>query len=195
MRAIDAALRVRRPLRAPLLDRVLQLLARGELRDPSRHDLDRGARLGVAYGASPSSSHRERAETHQRDLLALLERLGDVVEERVDGPERVGLREARVPGHPRDDLGLVHGDVSYWISNGISWVTSFFATLSVILRSAVYLPGSYFSSGTGPTTVPPIGASNVWSGAFATGSVLPTFWIFRLATTCGLPVDWSTWAS
>ena len=70
---------------ARLVDGRLQRLAGGEADDPALRDLDRGACLRIARGARLPLRGLERAETDEGDRLALLERLGDALDERIDG--------------------------------------------------------------------------------------------------------------
>ena len=90
-------------------DDVLQVGARGELRDGRLLGLDPGTCLGVAHPARLTDALLERPEARDRDLLALRHLTGDRVQDGVQG--MLGLlavplvtRSQRV-----DELRLVHG--------------------------------------------------------------------------------------
>ena len=76
-----------------LVDSRLERLAGGEADDATLRNLDRGAGLRIARGARLALRRLERAETDESDRLALLQRLGDAFDERIDGGCRAGLRE------------------------------------------------------------------------------------------------------
>src|SRR4029079_19228800 len=94
--------------RGTLIDRVLEALAGLEADDAALRHLHAGARLRVAGG--PRLSHRrlERAETDEGDGMALLQRSGDAVEQRLDRAHRADFREPRVLDDLGDEFLLVH---------------------------------------------------------------------------------------
>src|SRR6185295_641756 len=168
---------------------VLQFLPGNELGHPARRDLDEGAGLGIAAVPGPSTRRLERAKPHEGDLVALAQRLRDVVQERVDRSQRIGLGETRVAGQPLDQLGLVHGAsrrLYGLISNTTSATFSVLATLSATTSLAVYCPASYFDRGMGPTLLPATGRSMGTPCDVATG-VVP-FRRLKVARPDGAPV-------
>src|SRR5690606_29870125 len=75
----------------PLAYSVLQRLASLERRILRGLDLDGLAGLRVATGAGSALAHLEGAEADQGDGVALLQRLGDRVDHRVDRARGLGL--------------------------------------------------------------------------------------------------------
>src|SRR5439155_12337959 len=100
---------VRVSRRAELLpDGRREFLARTEARHLARLDLDLLARLRVAADASLALADRERAEADQRDAIALLQRLGDAVDQRIQRLAGSRLADLRVLGDLVDQIRLVH---------------------------------------------------------------------------------------
>src|SRR5439155_1795425 len=85
-----------------------EFLARTEARHLARLDLDLLARLRVAADASLALADRERAEADQRDAIALLQRLGDAVDQRIQRLAGGRLADLRVLGDLVDQIRLVH---------------------------------------------------------------------------------------
>src|SRR5687768_10516443 len=77
---------------ATLADRVLEALAHREADDPALRNVDRRAGLRVARGAGLAARRLERAEADERHRLALLQRLGDPFNQRVDRGRGARLR-------------------------------------------------------------------------------------------------------
>src|SRR5207248_6163788 len=63
---------------------------------------------GIATRARGSLLRLELAEAGERDVPAALQRVGDGVQERIDGLACVARRELAPPGHLRDELLLGH---------------------------------------------------------------------------------------
>src|SRR5207253_10583434 len=110
-RTVPATLARRAPARGRrqrLVDGVLEALAGLEAHHSALRHLHAGARLRVAGG--PGLSHRrlERAETDEGHGIALLQRLLDAVEQRLDGARRADSREPRVLDDLGDEFLLVH---------------------------------------------------------------------------------------
>src|SRR5262245_37724413 len=91
-----------------LADGRREFLARTEARHLARLDLDLLARLRVATDASLSLGDRKRAEADQSDPIALLQRLGDAVDQGVERLAGGGLADFRVFGDLVDKIRLVH---------------------------------------------------------------------------------------
>src|SRR5262245_51745090 len=87
-----------------LFDRLLQCLARREARHTAFGDIDRSARLRIAGLARFPVRRLEGAESDERHGVALLQRSGDALDERIDGARGRGLRKARVLRDLRDDV-------------------------------------------------------------------------------------------
>src|SRR6267142_6296470 len=85
-----------------------ELLARTEARHLARLDLDLLAGLRVAADASLALADRERAEADQRDTIALLQCLGDPVDQRIQRLAGGRLADLRVFGDLVDKIRLVH---------------------------------------------------------------------------------------
>src|SRR4051812_26324075 len=83
---------------ALVVEQLPQLLAGLEVGDALRGDADLLAGLRVAAGPRPAAADPEAAEAPQLDLLPLLERVDDAVEDRVDDDLRVLLGELRGAG-------------------------------------------------------------------------------------------------
>src|SRR5947209_17455181 len=95
----------------PAGDGLLERRAGAEARRLRRLDLDRLARLRIARGARGPLADAELAEPGQRDVVALLERLRDVLGDRVERGPGLGLAEAGVLRDRLDELGLVQSQL------------------------------------------------------------------------------------
>src|SRR5579864_128129 len=104
--ALLAPLSTRRSALA--VQQLAQLLARLEVGDAFRRHLHLVAGLRVAPGARAAVADAEAAEASELDLLAILERVDDAVEHRVDDDLGVLLGQLRRPSHFLDQLGLGH---------------------------------------------------------------------------------------
>src|SRR5262249_9592939 len=91
-----------------LLELVLQSLASLELRRLRRGDLDALAGLRVPARARFSLRDRERPETRDVHLVAVAQRLHDVLEDEVDSTLRLALRQVERGGDGFDQVGLGH---------------------------------------------------------------------------------------
>src|SRR5690606_37433998 len=85
-----------------------QRLASLEPRNVAGRDLDRVARLRVAPLTCRPVLHAERAEPDDRDLLPLLQRIGDGVDHRVDGAAGLGLGKVGRASDGIDQFRFVH---------------------------------------------------------------------------------------
>src|SRR5439155_5470049 len=108
-RSVRRGLRRReRPAVKYSVQRVLERLAGLELRRLRCGDLDRLAGLGIASGARLPCGNGERAEARDVDLVAVTKRGDDVVEDGVDRPLGLPLRQIQLAGHRLDQVGLGH---------------------------------------------------------------------------------------
>src|SRR5947209_10931240 len=89
----------------PAGDGLLERRAGAEARRLRRLDVDRLARLRVARRARCPVADTELAETGQRDVVALLECVRDVIGDRVERIPGLGLAEAGVVRDRLDELG------------------------------------------------------------------------------------------
>src|ERR1700686_2251003 len=91
-----------------LLDGLLEPLAGAEPWDPALGDLDGRPGPGIARRPGLAVRDLERAETDERYRVALLQRSGDAVDQRVDRRRRRGLGHAGVLGDLGHDFLFVH---------------------------------------------------------------------------------------
>ena len=90
------------------VDRVLQRLARAEFRDLGCLDVDRVTGAGIAAGTSLPLAGAERAETHERDRVALLQSAADRFERRIQRASCGGFGQVRRLGDRVDQFLFVH---------------------------------------------------------------------------------------
>src|SRR5262245_30818194 len=109
--------RRRRPSR---VDELAEALADLEEGDALLRDIDGAAGLGVAALAGIAMANAEAAEAPQLDLVPLGERVGDVVEDRVDDRLRLLLRQVRYLRDFVDQLGFRHRRPTFG-SSPVEW--------------------------------------------------------------------------
>src|SRR5690606_34311001 len=95
------------------VDRVLQRLAGLEAGVHRGGDLDLLAGARVAAGARGALAHVEGAEADERDAVALLQRIGDHGDHRVDRTAGVGARQVGGASDGFDEFGFVHCLLQY----------------------------------------------------------------------------------
>src|SRR4030095_11587697 len=100
--------RATRPDRPALLELVLQRLAGLELGRLRRRDIDALTRLRIAAGARLALRDRKGSKGGYVDLVAVSQRLHDVLEDEVHGTFRLSLRQIKPGGDGVDQLGLRH---------------------------------------------------------------------------------------
>src|SRR6266403_632617 len=96
------------PEGASAVDELAQSLSYLEERDPLLGHVDARSGLGIAPLSRVSMTDPEAAEAPELDLVALRQRVGDVVEDRVDDCFRLFLRQARDLGNLVDQVGFRH---------------------------------------------------------------------------------------
>src|SRR5262245_59252690 len=90
------------------VDELFELLARLEVRDLLRRDVDLVARLRVAALPRLTLAQPEAAEAAQLDLLTPMQRIDDALEDRVDDDLGVLLRQVGDTGDLLHELRLGH---------------------------------------------------------------------------------------
>src|SRR5690606_2517323 len=90
---------------------VLQCLASLECRILRGLDADGLAGLRVAAGTGGALAHLESTEANQGHRVALLQRLGDRVDDRIDRARGFGLGNFGLAGDGVDQFGFVHSYV------------------------------------------------------------------------------------
>src|SRR5688572_7481464 len=101
---------------ASRVDQFPQSLADLEERDPLLRHVDRAPRLGVAPLAGVAMPDPEAAEATKLDLVTFRERVGDVVEDRVDDGLGLLLRQIGEPRHFVDQIGFRHRPTPCWFA-------------------------------------------------------------------------------
>src|SRR5699024_2989088 len=94
---------------SPLVYRIFQGLASLERRCLAGSDLDGLARLWIVARARGTLTHHEAAETNKRDLIALLQGVGNATKHGINRAPCFGFRKTRFLGDDLDQFCLVHG--------------------------------------------------------------------------------------
>src|SRR5215510_12586683 len=94
--------------RTSAVDELAQSLSYLEERDPLLGDVDARSGLGIAALSRVAVTDPEAPEASKLDLVALRQRVGDVVEDRVDDRFRLFLGQARDLRDLVDQVGFRH---------------------------------------------------------------------------------------
>src|SRR5690348_3025640 len=93
---------------APVIDEILEFLARLEERNPLRRHLHFSARLGIAARAAPSLARAEAAKSADFNLVVFLQGVNDAFEDGLDDRLRFFARQLRYADHFFDQIRLRH---------------------------------------------------------------------------------------